>query len=61
MSGPIGSPKQWRDLADEMRVLADETTDAREREVMLRIANDYLRLAEYAAMKVPRKPENQSS
>ena len=38
-------PKHWRQRAAQMRTLADEIRDEQTKETMLRIANDYERLA----------------
>ena len=44
----IISPKHWRDRAEEARVLAEDMTDTVSKEMMLRIATDYDRLAKRA-------------
>lgn len=49
------SPTYWRARADEARMLADEMKDAHARQVMLRISNDYLWLADHATTNSPRE------
>ena len=41
-------PKYWLDRADEIRAYADAMKDAYARQIMLRIASDYLRLSDFA-------------
>ena len=41
----INDPKHWRDRADQMRALADQTSEADAKEIMLRVAADYDKLA----------------
>jgi hypothetical protein len=45
----ISDPKHWFDRAAEMSVLADEMQDINARAVMLRLADDYDKLADRAA------------
>ena len=44
----INDPKHWRDRADELRGLANDVADPAAREKMLRIAEDYEKLAKRA-------------
>jgi len=45
----INDPKHWRDRAEQMRTLAEAIKDQISREMMLRIAQDYEKLAQRAA------------
>jgi hypothetical protein len=44
----IVSPKHWRDRAEEARVLAEDMRDTVSKEMMLRLAAEYDRLAKRA-------------
>jgi hypothetical protein len=44
----MNDPAHWRQRAEEMRSLADEMKDGTIRDTVLRIANDYERLAHRA-------------
>jgi len=44
----INDPEHWRHRADEARSIAEQMSDSPSKEAMLRIANDYERLAERA-------------
>ena len=48
MTSGINDPEHWRARAEEMRTLAEDVTDEESRKTMLRIAQDYERLAERA-------------
>jgi hypothetical protein len=51
-SDNINDPKHWRDRAAEMRASAEETKDADNRKIMLRLASDYDQLAERAEIRL---------
>ena len=44
----INDSKHWRDRAAEMRLLSDEIKDLEARRIMLKLANDYDKLADRA-------------
>jgi hypothetical protein len=44
----INDPKHWHDRAEEIRKLAEEMTDEHSKQTMLRIAQDYDKLARRA-------------
>ena len=44
----INDSKHWRDRAAEMRVLSDEIKDPQAQRMMLKLANDYDKLADRA-------------
>ena len=48
MAPPLSDPAYWRDRAKELRALADRLTEADAREMILKCAHDYDRLAERA-------------
>lgn len=43
------SSEHWRKRAEELRILAADTTDAEEKELLLKLAADYEHLAQRAA------------
>ena len=51
-SNTANNPTHWRDRAREMRALADQANDNISKEMMLRIAEDYERLAFRAELRV---------
>jgi hypothetical protein len=64
MTSVINDPEHWRDRAKEARTLADQMNDEASKQAMLRIAADYERLAEIAAVRAqggsPQRPKGSS-
>jgi hypothetical protein len=52
----INDPEHWLERAEQMRTLADELDDEQVKETMLRIANDYGRLAKHAEQRAKSLP-----
>jgi hypothetical protein len=48
----INDPKHWQDRAEEARAMAEQLTDEKSRDAMLRIAKDYDKLAERAEVRL---------
>jgi hypothetical protein len=51
-SNTANNPTHWRDRARQMRALAEQVSDKISKEMMLRIAEDYDRLALRAELRV---------
>ena len=54
----INDPEHWLQRAEQMRILADEIHDEQAKETVLRIANDYGRLAERAEQRAKLTPQD---
>ncbi len=54
----INDPKHWRARAEEIRALADQMSDETSRQMMLRVASDYERLAERAEQRMRGSPRS---
>jgi hypothetical protein len=52
----INDSEHWLQRAEQMRILADEIHDEQAKETVLRIANDYGRLAERAEQQATGSP-----
>ena len=48
----FNDPEHWRRRAEESRVLAEQMSDETSKQMMLRIAGDYDKLAVRAAMRL---------
>jgi hypothetical protein len=60
----INDPEHWRNRAEQARTLANQMSDEVSKQTMLRIAADYDRLAERAALRAqgasPQPPKGSS-
>ena len=55
---PINDPKHWRARAEEARTVADDMTDEKSKQMMLRIAADYEELARRAEQRLKAAGKN---
>jgi hypothetical protein len=56
---PINDPKHWRKRAGEARLVADELTDPDAKRRMLRMADDYEKLARRAERRLKQQQQQQ--
>ena len=58
MSGRLNDPEHWRGRAEETRTLAEQLTDPVSTSTLLRIAEEYERLAEHAQRRAKKLAKN---
>ena len=54
----LDDPKHWLERADEARSIADQISDPDSKQMMLRIAEDYERLANHARRRKSRTAQS---
>jgi hypothetical protein len=57
----LDDPERWRERAEEARTLADQLSDPESKRTILRIANDYERMAEHAEVRAKRQSQASST
>jgi hypothetical protein len=55
----INDPAHWRQRAEEARILAEQMNDEKSKQMMLRIADDYDRLAQRAKDRAKGSPQSE--
>jgi hypothetical protein len=57
----LDDPEHWRQRAEEARSIADQLSDPESKRTILRIANDYERMAEHAEVRAKRQSQASSN
>jgi hypothetical protein len=57
----LDDPEHWRSRAEEARTMAEQLSDPESKRTMLRIADDYERLAEHAKLRARGQSQSSSS
>jgi hypothetical protein len=57
----LDDPEHWRSRAEEARTIAEQLSDPESKRTMLRIADDYERLAEHAKQRARSQSQSSSS